>query len=39
VRSWYRPPYHVYGLTIEEMRLIMPLLPKMVSGNINTGII
>jgi hypothetical protein len=38
-RSWYHPPYHVYGLTVEEMAVIMPLIPKMVSGNINTGII
>lgn len=38
-KSWYHPPYHVYGLTVAEMALIMPLLPKMVSGNINTGII
>jgi len=38
-RSWYHPPYHVYGLTVEEMAIIMPLIPKMVSGNINTGII
>jgi hypothetical protein len=37
-RSWYHPPYQVYGLTVEEMRVIMPLLPKMVSGNINTGV-
>jgi hypothetical protein len=30
------PPYHVYGLTIAEMEVIMPLLPKLVSGDINT---
>jgi hypothetical protein len=34
--GWVKTPaHHVYGLTVAEMQIIMPLLPKMVSGDIN----
>jgi hypothetical protein len=34
---WQTPAYHVYGLTVAELEIIMPLLPKLTSGNISAG--
>jgi hypothetical protein len=37
--GWKKTPaYHVYGLTVAELELIMPLIPKMLSGDISAGV-